>query len=268
MTEANGRVRLLIAAVTLAIVVTVPLAIADSPATDAEAKAAGLAKKVRKLQKQVRALQKQVAGISQGGGAAGATGPQGPQGVQGAPGAQGPQGPAGSDAQFAGAAAGGDLTGTYPNPAIAANAVGTAEVADQSLTSTDVDQNTLFNDNSLNSTDLGNNAVLKAELGANSVGSSEIGDSIVDRFDETPTLILGGTAQNGAYNTDQSIASCVAGEEIIGAYGTWTDIAGADEELFIQRVGIDHGLENVIVVGGNDSGLDRHLAAVATCWQP
>jgi hypothetical protein len=47
-------------------------------------------------------------------------GPQGPKGDAGAPGPQGPQGPPGSDAQFNGAAAAGDLAGTYPAPTLRA----------------------------------------------------------------------------------------------------------------------------------------------------
>ena len=66
--------------------------------------------------------------------------PRGPQGLQGV---QGIQGVAGSDAQFNGAAAGGALTGTYPNPDLAGKAVTGANVANNTLTGANIDESTL-----------------------------------------------------------------------------------------------------------------------------
>ena len=68
----------------------------------------------------------------------GDAGPQGPKGDAGPKGDTGPQGLPGKDAQLAGTPAGGDLTGTYPNPAIGPSAIGADEVADGSITNDDL----------------------------------------------------------------------------------------------------------------------------------
>lgn len=64
-----------------------------------------------------------------------AKGSAGPQGIQGPAGSRGP---AGSNATVDGVAAGGALTGAYPDPRLAPNIVTSANVVDRALTLTDL----------------------------------------------------------------------------------------------------------------------------------
>ena len=64
--------------------------------------------------------------------------------------------------------AGGDLSGSYPGPQIAANAVGTSEVVDNSLTADDLGYN------SVGVSEIAPNAVYSSEIGAQAVGPSEM----------------------------------------------------------------------------------------------
>ena len=65
-------------------------------------------------------------------------------------------------------AAGGDLSGTYPNPSIAANAVGTTEIQDTAVTSAKLATN------AVTSTKLANDAVTSAKIADGSVVGADV----------------------------------------------------------------------------------------------
>ena len=68
---------------------------------------------------------------------------QGPQGPQGPPGPEGPPGPGGGGGGAPSGPAGGGLAGNYPNPTIAANAVGGAQIVDNSVDASELGTITL-----------------------------------------------------------------------------------------------------------------------------
>ena len=151
-------------------------------------------------------------------------------------------------------------TGTLTGADVANNSLSGDEIANETLTTNDLQADSVQSDEIQNAT------IGSADIGPAAVGASEVGDGVVARVGAGVNA-PGGAAENGAYTVVNASASCNAGEELIGGSGQWDpdNNSSSDAELWIAEVRFNAAAESVSVDGGNDSGVDHDLQAVAWC---
>jgi hypothetical protein len=142
--------------------------------------------------------------------------------------------------------AGGDLAGQFPNPSIRANAVGTDEVEDDSLTQVDI----------------GDNAVGAGEIVTSSIGTDEFAGNVVGNSALKPVVarVAGGTGSNNTFV--ESTATCNIGEIAVGGGYAWTADTSID---MVASAPVNAGVENNSWVARGRSATANTLFAWVNC---
>lgn len=149
----------------------------------------------------------------------------------------------------------------------ATTGIATALPGQNTVNSGDIKDNTvktqdLKDGKAVQGSDVIDDSLTSNDLAPNSVRSQELGDGIHNHT--SSVNVPGAGNENGAYIVRGTTASCGAGEELISGSAYWAN-EGANEELFVSEVVLNHAAETVAVKGGSDIANDRTLVAVASC---
>ena len=117
----------------------------------------------------------------------------------------------GTDDITTGTLAGGDLTGSYPNPVITANSIGSSEIINGSIANIDLGSNIInadniidggiskfdLADNSVTSLAVNDNAITNSEMADNAIGNTEMMDNAIG----SPEIINGAVTMNKIFQS-------------------------------------------------------------------
>jgi hypothetical protein len=141
--------------------------------------------------------------------------------------------------------AGGDLEGVYPNPAIAADAVGSAEVALDALTADDLATNSVASDeilfNAVGSAEINNFGVQNVDLATGAVNGTVVADNTITSADIGSAAIgateMGGNAVSGPNVAADSLAGADINEASLVDVGSALALKDGTDSLTAGQLG-------------------------------
>lgn len=127
-------------------------------------------------------------------------------------------------------------------------------------------------DDAVKRDEIGQDAVGYFEIQENSVGSRQLTSEVIGGYllqtvhvepGET-TAITDGDGGDEDWSGDTTAATCRGAEQILSGYGEWTDASGGDDTAIAEQI-LNSATGNVVVRGIQNTGVTKHLRAVAVC---
>jgi hypothetical protein len=219
----------LVAGALLALIV-VPIAFAGADGGFPGKTTSSVKKQVKDLRRRIAGLQQQVEDLAKQPGLKGPAGPQGPPGPSTGP-------------------AGGGLTGTFPNPLIAANAIGGAQIKDDAISDAEIQASAVGNP------ELGNDAVTSAKIQDFGVGADDLaGNSVGGGQLKAVTAVVGQGSPVSAGTPGDAHVDCPSQGVLLAGGYAWQDdeansiIASAPSETNPRRRWVVRGM---VATGSN-----------------